>query len=125
MPAYVSCQIAKSNQLTDFLSGLCDSVSPGPHEIRRRHRRYVYPESVDAVLIGRDYSDPLPMTARDISAGGIGLLSRQPIRPGTMMMVALNRHDEDEQMWVRATAMHSTQTVGFYKVGVRFDTDEE
>ncbi len=55
---------------------------------------------------------------RDISEGGIGLQCRKPIPDRTVVRVY--RQDQgDPAEYVEGRVMHSTMTIGGYKVGIR------
>jgi tetratricopeptide repeat protein/PilZ domain-containing protein len=60
------------------------------------------------------------VTARDVSSSGVGIIS--PVEVGSGRTVELRREPEDP--WVRARIVHSTQTVGRYKLGaiIQFDS---
>lgn len=58
---------------------------------------------------------------RDVSDNGVGLLSEQEVRAGEYIEL---RRDANEP-WIEARVMHSTQTVGRWKVGTLIQLKEE
>ena len=91
---------------------------------RTQGRQEVYPELVEIQIL-RHKASPVIAQARtrDLSEGGIGLTSREPIKIDEM--VELKFHYEGTCYTVCASVVHCTQTIGGYKVGLRFVFEEE
>ncbi len=84
-----------------------------------RHR-WVTPATVEFVD-SKDSSEPLYVTTRSISAQGLDFRSARMLDRGCKVLISLET-DEGE-LQIRATVMHSTESVGMPVIGVTFDLD--
>ncbi len=121
-------QTDKSNprEVGEFIQDY--TIEPGRQdsdgqEIRRKHRRYALGESVDIMLDSSQRpAEVLTATGRDVSLGGIGIYSHRPISVGTDMVVSID--NGSNRLVKRAVAVHSTLSVGLFKIGARFEGDQ-
>jgi hypothetical protein len=60
-----------------------------PHHERRREVRYDISPGRAAILVGNIQGDPFPARVRNISTGGICLMSNTPHEPGSILDVNL------------------------------------
>jgi len=67
----------------------------------------------------RRHYEPIYITTRDISAEGLGFLSKTRLIPKQKVLVTLEI--ENSHVDISAIVAHCTCTVGMYKVGVKFD----
>lgn len=112
-------QPAAFERVERFVDGFRDEEVTDDYETRRSHPRFNMTESVDVMI--DSYQTPAEMvmaSGRDISAGGLGIYSHAPINVGTEMIVSIE--NGQEKLIARAVAVHSTQSVGMYKIGTRF-----
>ena len=89
---------------------------------RRRHARISFIcESVPVVVERGAESVRHIMSARDLSAGGIGLIFAAPLPPGTSLRITLKRRNGIE-VEVRGTVRHSSPlSPDRYALGVQFE----
>jgi c-di-GMP-binding flagellar brake protein YcgR len=66
--------------------------------------------------------EPIYVTTRDISTEGLGFLTRKQLEEGQKLI--MNIETDLGEVEIPATVMHCTQTVGMFKVGVKFDLIE-
>ena len=76
---------------------------------KREHARYSWQQRLEMMAGGK----LLYVQARDISAGGVGLVCRQELRLGELVEI---RRDAEEP-WVPARVAHATATVGAFRTG--------
>lgn len=89
------------------------------YERRRAYPRYPFTEPIDIMIDEFKYpADILQVSGRDISLGGIGFYSPRPIPAGTELIVSAD--NGSERLVARAVTVHSTLSVGLFKVGARF-----
>ena len=79
---------------------------------RTQPRFYVWSEPLelridDEVFVAR---------GENLGAKGAGVVCRQALTPGDEIEI----RRVGEQVWIRARVQHCTQTVGSYKIGLRF-----
>lgn len=89
------------------------------YEQRREYPRYPMTEPVDVMI--DSYESPAEMiqaTGRDVSLGGIGIYSHRPIPEGTEMVI--NIDNGKDRLLTKAVAVHSTLSVGLFKIGTKF-----
>jgi hypothetical protein len=104
----------------EILARWREQISPASLNLKRKHHREdVYPDIVQVQLL-RYRGTPIAVhaRARDLSETGIGLTAREEI--GTGEFVDLQFYLGSDLYSARAFVVHSTQTVGNYKVGLRF-----
>jgi hypothetical protein len=95
------------------------SDATSDYETRRSAPRFPMADTVDIMLDSdRTPAEVILATGRDISLGGIGLYSHRPIPMGTEMLI--NIDNGRERLLTKAVAVHSTMSVGLFKVGARF-----
>lgn len=92
---------------------------PSDYETRRSAPRFPMSDTVD-VLLDSDQTpaEVILATGRDISMGGIGIYSHRPIPAGTEMLI--NIDNGRDRLLTKAVAVHSTMSVGLFKIGARF-----
>ena len=56
----------------------------------------------------------------NISAGGLGVISRHAIHGGVPVLVH-SESSKDDDPWISACVAHCTRTLGGYKIGLRFE----
>jgi hypothetical protein len=97
---------------------------PDSYYGKRRVRRYTWPAAMEVVLNrGQPDEQQFYVTGQDVSEEGIGLFGRHKLTRGTTIW--LRRADEgDESPWLLALVVHSTQSVGGFRTGVHFITDQ-
>ena len=111
-------------QMARFIEQIRCEISPLERsDGRRAHWRFAYaiPAAVeleDPPVLG----EPIYITTRDISVDGLGFVSHYNLRPGQKVLICVDANGS--QLEVPATVMHSTISVGMYKVGVEFDFDD-
>lgn len=94
-----------------------------PGRGRRRHRRF--PFGQDEVLVrvikGQEAGSEYAVSARDLSAGGLSLVFRDPLPAGTDLGICLTRRDGIAHP-LRGTVVHSTR-LGYarYAIGIRLN----
>jgi len=89
------------------------------YETRRSSPRFPMSDVVDIMIdSSQTPAEMVTATGRDISSGGIGIYSHRPIPIGTEMIV--NIDNGRDRMITKAVAVHSTMSVGLFKVGARF-----
>ncbi len=89
------------------------------YETRRAFPRYPITEPVDVMI--DSYESPAEIfqaTGRDISLGGLGLYTHRPIPAGTELIISID--NGQERLLTKAKAVHSTLSVGLFKIGVEF-----
>jgi len=88
-------------------------------EVRRSSPRYPMSDTVDVMVDSvKTPAEIITATGRDISTGGIGIYSHRPISPGTEMII--NIDNGRDRLLTKAVAVHSTMSVGLFKIGARF-----
>jgi hypothetical protein len=96
-----------------------DSNVSTDYETRRGCSRYQFSDPVDVMIDSKETpTDIIMATGRDISKSGIGLYSHRPIPEGTEMII--NIENGRDRLLAKAVAVHSTMSVGLFKVGARF-----
>jgi len=110
-----------TNQNVDyFLQKFSNLPTDTKDEFRRRHPRFPLREPADVMIDSADSpAEVLMASGRDISRGGIGLYAHRPIPPGTEIIVSVGRGKQG--LLKRATTVHSTLSIGLFKIGARFD----
>ena len=89
------------------------------YETRRAYPRYPMTESVDVMIDSfQSPAEIFQATGRDISLGGLGLYTHRPIPSGTELIVSVD--NGKERLLTKAKAVHSTLSVGLFKVGLEF-----
>jgi hypothetical protein len=84
---------------------------------KRRHPRTTWNAELQVRVLSDDLRrDVRFVTARDVSAGGLGFFCRTSIAPCTCIEVARS----DRQAGVVAIVMHCTQSLGGYCIGAEF-----
>jgi len=68
-------------------------------------------------------SQPIYISTYDISVGGLGFFSSRDLHPGEKLLVAIETDFGDLE--IPATVMRSTGTLGHYRIGVRFDLEND
>ena len=63
-------------------------------------------------------------TGRDISEQGLGMFTREQLERGSVVRIRLAEEGQ-KGPWVPARVAHCTQTVGGYRTGLTFLSDEE
>jgi len=92
---------------------------PVEYEKRREFPRYPVADTIDIMIDSPDTpAEVILATGRDISMGGLGLYSHRPIPAGTEMVI--NIDNGRDRLLAKAVAVHSTMSVGLFKVGARF-----
>lgn len=110
---------APTERIGQFVDQYAATPFDSTYETRRAAPRYTMGETVDILL--DSYETPAEVvlaTGRDISLGGLGVYANKPIRPGTDMVVRIT--NGAETLLSKAVAVHSTQSVGLFKIGARF-----
>ncbi len=86
---------------------------------KRAHPRTTWSVSVVVkITSGKDTGELVYAKSKDVSLGGIGLLSRHNIPPHTAVEIWAGNHGQG----VSGRVMHSTRTVAGYIIGVAFNT---
>jgi hypothetical protein len=89
------------------------------YETRRSATRFPMADTVDIMLDSEQTpAEVILATGRDISTGGIGIYSHRPIPTGTEMLI--NIDNGRDRLLTKAVAIHSTMSVGLFKIGARF-----
>lgn len=88
--------------------------------IKRAHPRFDVAE--DYTLKPVQTSDFPETFARgfNISAGGLCVISRHAIHGGVPVLIH-SESSKDDDPWIGASVVHCTQTLGGYKIGLRFE----
>ncbi|MFA5864683.1 MAG: PilZ domain-containing protein [Phycisphaerae bacterium] len=95
------------------------SGTTNDYETRRNARRYQMTDTVDVMLDSTETpAEVILATGRDISTSGIGIYSPRPIPVGTEMVV--NIDNGKDRMLAKAVSVHSTMSIGLFKIGARF-----
>jgi hypothetical protein len=79
---------------------------------RRRAVRHPCAMRTSCQPIGLVESISVPVAVRDISVGGIGLLCRAPVAPGTFFVIELQNTLGGASLRLRARVIHSTRHEG-------------
>lgn len=109
----------RAKRIEKFVEQFSDEQIDMGFESRRTFPRYRMGEAVDILLDSYDMpAELVTASGRDISTGGIGLYTNRPIRPGTEMIISIN--NGQERFISKAVAIHSTLSVGMFKIGARF-----
>lgn len=66
-------------------------------------------------------TDPIYVTTRDISVEGLGFLTSHKLERGQHLVITIDTEFGDLE--VTGQVVHSTRTIGGFKVGVRFDIE--
>ena len=108
-----------SEKIERFVEHFRTHAATSEFETRRTAPRFLMAEPVD-VMIDSDETpaDVILASGRDISSNGIGIYANKPIRAGTEMIVSIE--SGTDRLLAKAVAVHSTMSVGLYKVGARF-----
>ena len=110
---------ARIERIEKFVNKFVQPQGDDPYETRRDATRYTMNEPVDLLIDSHESpADMILASGRDISSSGIGLYSNRPVKPGTEMLVSVNTGRE--KFLSKAVAVHSTLSVGLFKVGARF-----
>ncbi len=89
------------------------------YETRRIYPRFPFAEQVDVMIDEFGYpAEVIQATGRDVSLGGIGFYSPVPIPSGTEIIVDVD--NGRERLLARAVTVHSTLSLGLFKVGAKF-----
>jgi c-di-GMP-binding flagellar brake protein YcgR len=89
-------------------------------EGRRKNWRLVFATPGSLEVDGEaKSSEPIYITTRDISSGGLGFLCRRPLEIGRKLVLYIET--DNGEVEVAGTVRHCTATVGMYKIGVEFD----
>jgi hypothetical protein len=109
----------RAKRIEKFVERFADEQIDMDYESRRTCPRYRMGETVDVLLDSYEMpAELVTASGRDISTGGIGLYTHRPIRPGTEMIISIN--NGQERFISKAVAIHSTLSVGLFKIGARF-----
>jgi len=108
------------NRVGRFISTFyASSEIASDYETRRSAPRFPMADTVDIMLDSdQTPAEVILATGRDISQGGIGIYSHRPIPTGTEMLI--NIENGKDRLLTRAVAIHSTMSVGLFKIGARF-----
>jgi hypothetical protein len=88
---------------------------------RRTEPRYQCPPATSGRVTGRSGVPPRRVWVLNLSHGGAGLLSDQPLEPETLLVVQLRSNAQDRVYEVPARVVHSTKQVsGDWIVGCEF-----
>jgi len=110
---------AVPKQVQSFVDDYIIGPTNKEDDVRREHPRYPLGEAVEIMLDSSQRPAEIIMaTGRDISLSGIGLYSHRPTPKGTDVIVNIN--NADNRLTTRAITVHSTLSVGLFKVGARF-----
>ncbi len=108
------------NQVEKFITTFyANTEEERGYETRRSSPRFPMSDTVDIMLDSdKTPAEVIMATGRDISTGGIGLYSHRPIPMGTEMLI--NIDNGRDRLLTKAVAVHSTMSIGLFKVGARF-----
>lgn len=110
-----------SERIARFVEDYASEDVRNQFESRRNHPRYTMSEPVDIMIDSETTpAEVVLATGRDISNGGIGIYANQSIPSGSDMVVCID--DGRDKLFARAVSVHSTQSVGMFKIGARFTT---
>lgn len=110
---------AVAERIQSFVDAYSDDNLSADFRSRREHPRHTMKEPVDIMIDSSETPARMVLaTGRDISCGGIGLYFHEAVSPGTRML--LNIDNGRQKLLAKAIAVHSTLSVGMYKVGARF-----
>ncbi len=107
-----------------WVNDASENSPPDSYYGKRQVHRYVWPAAIEVVL-NRGQSDEqrFYVTGQDVSEEGMGLFGRHKLPYRTTIW--LRYADEgDGGPWLPALVVHSTQSVGGFRTGVHFTTDQ-
>lgn len=108
-----------SERVGRFVEQYGDEAVRSDLETRREHPRHTMSEPVDVLVDSTQTpAEVILATGRDISLGGIGVYTDRPLPPGTGMVLSID--NGREKLFAKAVAVHSTLSVGLFKIGARF-----
>jgi hypothetical protein len=109
--------------LTEWVADAAAQSESDAYLGKRQTLRYVWPAAIEAVIKpGAPGERKIYVTGRDVSEGGIGLLTRHDVPIGTPIWLRY-ADDGDKCPWVPGKIVHSTRTVAGYRLGVQFDVE--
>lgn len=100
-------------RVIDRLTG--GSVRSAANEQKRNQWRMQYITMGEA---HKNFTEHIYISTRDISIDGLGFESKKKLQPGDELTI--NITTDDDEFAVCAVVVHCTQSIGTYKVGVRF-----
>lgn len=68
-------------------------------------------------------SEPIYIVTRDISVDGLGFMSHQKLRPGQKLLITIET--DAGELEIPTVVVHATASVGMFKIGVKFDFEED
>jgi hypothetical protein len=88
---------------------------------RRRNRWWMTYHTPGTVEMGDGSGNlqPIYMAIHDISMEGLGFLSHKPLISGQKLVI--NLETDNGEIEVCDTVVHCTETLGKFKIGVKFD----
>ena len=115
----VANQSMMTERIETFVDRYGHDQADGDSESRRQCTRFTMVEPVDILLdLSETPAEVVLATGRDVSTTGMGVYMNHPVEPGTNMIVSVD--NEPGRFQTKATVVHSTLSVGLYKVGMRF-----
>lgn len=110
---------AITERIERFVGHYGAETAASEFETRRAYARFPMNEPVDVMIDSSETPAEIVLaTGRDISNSGIGVYSHQLIAQGTEMLISID--NGQGKLLAKAVAVHSTLSVGMYKVGMRF-----
>lgn len=116
----VRIEVRTTTQMKKFIEQLFAEYNAVPcSDYNRKYWRMPFVTNGYVQRLEVSGSDPVPITVQNISEDGIGFVTKQRIVPLEKVRIILEVPEGDVEFL--GTVIHCTQTVGMYKIGVKYD----